>query len=475
MKLKLTASLLAAVLTFIPVSGVGVYAEDTAAVENAVMPSPFFDEGNAAFYHPCGKLDTIPDSLKALVPEESITAWLAFLEVFHTEVATELSAYPNICSFVRTFELSAAESTQALEGYLTEEELAAVFSGTDAEILNSFASAYTIVIDAQFYTPQWVYTHTEADYTEAGISPERLAEQFPYYRMLHFTREAAAAFSDKLLAYTNQAPGLTGLSNPLLLGDLTNDGKITPGDVAMLQKYLLGPVKLNNMQLAASDMNADGEVDVLDLAYLRKALLEHHPERMTVSLPVIEFNQHPDYPTGCESAALYMLLQYYQTDVTMAQIVSVLPKGPMPYAKNGVTYGANPEREFVGDPRNASSYGVFNRPIATTANVFRNGAVTKTGASLTEVLSILNTGNPVIAWYTTNPDTGITYRRQWYDYETGELIRWPGGEHAVVICGHDETNITYRDPNTGGTRTMAQSKFQQVFDELGGRIVYYKD
>ena len=77
--------------------------------------------------------------------------------------------------------------------------------------------------------------------------------------------------------------------------------------------------------------------------------------RVRVLLDVPLANQHPDYPTGCESIALYMLLRYYGTEVTPAQIVEALPKGPVPYRKNGRDYGANPEREFVGNPRDPHS------------------------------------------------------------------------------------------------------------------------
>ena len=40
--------------------------------------------------------------------------------------------------------------------------------------------------------------------------------------------------------------------------------------------------------------------------------------RVLLDVPIV--NQHPEYPTGCESIALYMLLQYYGTDVTKEEI-----------------------------------------------------------------------------------------------------------------------------------------------------------
>ena len=278
----------------------------------------------------------------------------------------------------------------------------------------------------------------------------------------------------KLLAFLLS---LTFLSSPVqakaeLWGDINNDGVVSAGDAALLQDYLHGRTQLTQAQWRTADLNHDDTVNIFDFCLLKQKVI-NTPEK--VMLPVMTFNQHPDYPTGCESAALCMLLHYYDVHVAMEQIVAVLPKGPVPYTQNGKKYGANPEREFVGNPKSSDSYGVYNRPIATTAVAFRNGVHTKSGASLTEVISLLNQGTPVIAWYCTNPERGITYRNSWYDYETGEFIQWPGGEHAVVVCGHDAETITYRDPNTGSSRTMSQSFFQQVFDELGGRIVYFDD
>lgn len=258
-------------------------------------------------------------------------------------------------------------------------------------------------------------------------------------------------------------------------GDVTLDGVCDTADVILLQQYLLGTTSLTYAQWRAADADGNAEADVFDLGYLKRILVTKPNRPESIQLDVMLYNQHPAYPTGCESVALYMLLKYYDTDVTVEQIVEALPKGPLPYMSNGVLVGPNPEREFVGDPRNSSSYGVFNEPIAQTAAQFRSGVKTRKGATVAEMLEIVDSGHPVVAWYTTNPTTGIVYRRQWQDYQTGETVHWPGGEHAVVVCGHDAENLTYRDPNTGGSVTMTQAKFSEVFDELGGRIVYYEE
>ena len=53
-----------------------------------------------------------------------------------------------------------------------------------------------------------------------------------------------------------------------LSGDVNDDGEIGVVDIVMLQKWLLGEGKLSNAPL--SDLNADGIVDVFDLALLKR-------------------------------------------------------------------------------------------------------------------------------------------------------------------------------------------------------------
>ncbi len=193
--------------------------------------------------------------------------------------------------------------------------------------------------------------------------------------------------------------------------------------------------------------------------------------RVLIEVPLA--NQHPDYPTGCESIALYMLLKYYETEVTPAQIVDSLPKGSLPYEKNGKLYGANPEREFVGDPRDPHSYGVYNQPIRDTANLFRSGAVTKNGATIDEIKALLDSGVPVMLWYTTQDSVGVRPGSQWLDEQTGETITWMKYEHAVVACGYKKNDLIINDPNTGTRREIRFGNILMSFDRLGGRIVYY--
>ena len=346
--------------------------------------------------------------------------------------ALTLMDYANIYSFIHTHELDQDALREVLSDAnkmvhrraFTEEEIDLLLGDDQAAAMAHFASPSTIMIGEKGYSEKWMYDHPIEQWEAEGITPEMvIAVQENYYNPL-FTQKAAKAFSQKLYYFT---------------------GVLTP---VRLKQWYPGEVK------------PDGSV-------------AEDTEETGVMLDVIEFCQYPDYPTGCESVSLYMLLNYYGVDVNVDQIYDMLPMGAQPYDdENGVRHGANPEREFVGDPRSENSYGVFNEPIAQVAEHFMPGVKTKTGASIDEIKAILDTGNPVLAWYVSAPMRDIMYRWSWLD-ENGETVHWPGGEHAVVICGYNNTSITYRDPNAGTTVVIDDATFAKSFTELGGRIVYY--
>ena len=110
-------------------------------------------------------------------------------------------------------------------------------------------------------------------------------------------------------------------------------------------------------------------------------------EQNNINFPT--FNQFPEYPTGCESVALYLLLNFYEVNVSVEDIVSNLKKGPLPYKNNGQVLGGNPEIEFIGNPKTKYSYGVYNKPIAEVANQYKNGVISKIGLDFSEVLNLV--------------------------------------------------------------------------------------
>ncbi len=190
---------------------------------------------------------------------------------------------------------------------------------------------------------------------------------------------------------------------------------------------------------------------------------------------IISVKQMPDYPTGCESISLYILLKHYKVDVTIDEIIRKLPKGSIPYEVDEELYGADPEKEFVGSPYNEYSFGVFEIPIKNVANKFKKGANSKTNASIKEVKEIIDSNNPLIAWTRIYENlTKLEYIDSWLSEDEEKLIKWPKGEHAVVVYGYDDEYYYISNPYNGEKYPIEKEIFEYNFKLLGSRIVYYK-
>lgn len=184
-------------------------------------------------------------------------------------------------------------------------------------------------------------------------------------------------------------------------------------------------------------------------------------------------NQYPEYPNGCESAALYTLLQYHNINVRVYQIVDRLKKGDGPYWENGILYGGNPEKEFVGDPRDIHGYGVYQKPMIEVANYYKKGIIDYTGHSLKEVLNIVSQNKPVQVWVSINLlDTNVC--TSWTYKPTGEIIDWICNLHSVVIIGFNETTIYVSDSHTGGIEAYNRTQFEKMYNLFGKRAIYYE-
>lgn len=185
------------------------------------------------------------------------------------------------------------------------------------------------------------------------------------------------------------------------------------------------------------------------------------------NVPIIP--QHPLYPTGCESAAAVMALQYAGEPITMADFIDKhLVKDTRFYYEGGVRYGPDPWEVFAGDPRTTSSYGCMS-PVIKNAMVsyLKNDARVEdaSGLSMQELCErYVAQGIPVVVWVSINmlnvfpTDTWIT--------PDGDSFTWPGNEHCMLLIGYDEENYYFNDPYKGREvsydRKRAESRYEAL-------------
>ena len=202
------------------------------------------------------------------------------------------------------------------------------------------------------------------------------------------------------------------------------------------------------------------ENNVVESEIIQKEKIIEERKKLVLIEDSITYNQFPKYPTGCESIALYILLKYNGVNnVTPEDIINNLRKGELPYKTDDGVFGGNPEVEFIGDPRNNYSYGVYNKPLADVANKYKSGINSKIGMSFEDMLNIVKEKRPVLVWTTINlskPYSGTS----WIYKETGEVINWISGEHAVVVIGYNDNNIIVSDPYTGTIRYFDRNLFK---------------
>ncbi len=216
-------------------------------------------------------------------------------------------------------------------------------------------------------------------------------------------------------------------------------------------------------------------VDALKQERTATRTIEIHSPNETIMIPNFPtYNQHPKYPNGCESVALYNLLRYYNVDVSIDAIVKNLKKGKSPYTKNNKRYGGNPEIEFVGDPRKQNGYGVYQKPIIEVANLFKEGMIDYTGHPLEEVLDLVKQGIPVQVWVSINlQNTKVC--ATWTYSKTKEKIKWICRLHSVVVVGYNQEEVYVSDSYTGKIESYSRKQFEKIYNLFGKRAIYYPE
>lgn len=187
---------------------------------------------------------------------------------------------------------------------------------------------------------------------------------------------------------------------------------------------------------------------------------------------VSTINQYPEYPNGCEFVALAILLQYYNIDVSVDDIIERSPMGRAPYVEDGVLYGGDPNVEYLGDPRSYNGWGIWDRGLRSVAESFKRDAINGTGMPFEEIVKLILRDRPVIVW--TSIDLGDPYiLMEWTYPPTCETIVWKNYNHAVVVIGYTDDSVIVSDPIDGSVRSFDRSRFIAVYDYMGRRAIYY--
>lgn len=192
-----------------------------------------------------------------------------------------------------------------------------------------------------------------------------------------------------------------------------------------------------------------------------------------ILLSVPALCQYPELPTGCESTAAAMVLQFYGEDISPSKFASEwLECSEDFYTYNGIFFGPDPNEIFAGDPFSSASYGCFSKPIANAIN--RNSkkisAETIVGKTLNQLCeSYLKNGKPLLIWATMAMREA--YNGKSWKTPNGSIFTWIAGEHCLVLVGYDSEFYYLNDPMSGSLVAYPKETVQKRFEELGSQAV----
>ncbi|WP_296833251.1 C39 family peptidase [Marvinbryantia sp.] len=189
-------------------------------------------------------------------------------------------------------------------------------------------------------------------------------------------------------------------------------------------------------------------------------------------LQVPEILQRPELPTGCESVALTMALQYENFDVDKLTIAGDFLI--YNYETDNMAIG------YVGDPFSEEGAGCFAPAIAATAFAFFTDqevsykAYDITDTDFEELFAYIAAGTPVILWttmYMAEPE----FTRMDVEYN-GRVYRWYRQEHCVVLSGYnlEERTVQINDP-LEGIVSRDMDEFASIYNLTGKNAVVLKE
>lgn len=179
----------------------------------------------------------------------------------------------------------------------------------------------------------------------------------------------------------------------------------------------------------------------------------------SVILDVEAIYQEPELPTGCESVALTMLLQYEGFELDKTTIAEEY----LIYSENW-----NFDEGYVGDPASYEGAGCFPPTLVKTAQAYLDeqessiNPVDLTGKSMEELLHYVACGHPVAVWTSMYMEMPVLIEQE------DSAFPWYDTEHCVVLSGYDleEGILTVQDPLMG-TIKREKEALEEIYNIIG--------
>ena len=166
-------------------------------------------------------------------------------------------------------------------------------------------------------------------------------------------------------------------------------------------------------------------------------------------VPLIQ--QYPNYPNGCETASLAMLLNFHGIEISLSELnINYLPKQNV-YEKRKTRYGPNPALFYAGDPRSLQrGWGCFEPVLwkmikkLKTEIKWNNLEVIRNELAL-PLQDFLIFREPILIWTTIDYEE-VSELYLWINPTDGLTYTYPKNSHTILITGVDELYYYINDP-----------------------------
>lgn len=208
-----------------------------------------------------------------------------------------------------------------------------------------------------------------------------------------------------------------------------------------------------NEQLVYAELNADihrkfGGYDIDELCR------GYEPPRSFLGqteIPMEVVNQYPELPVGCEITCAAALLNFFGYDTDKCYLAdNYLPVSGEFTEKDGVLYGPDPKKVFVGDPY-GRGYGCYDDVIAAVLDDYfsshgsENRAVILEEPASADLERLLDGGVPIIVWASIDMKPYRYNAVSEWQTEDGDTVMWLSNSHTLILTGYDSSYYFFMD------------------------------
>ena len=243
-----------------------------------------------------------------------------------------------------------------------------------------------------------------------------------------------------------------------------DEGEVVFTDLKPHREYIVSNVSLEESVIVDSTTFTYDK----DMTYfLFKTHFPHNKQGLAV--PVIE--QPEGMVSGEAAVALTAVLQYYDMDASVDDVYAAFAK--QPFTMDGQTrIGGHPNRIFAGDAYDEEGY-VLAKPLAEAAVALASkhniplSVFNASGSTKEQLLTIIESGVPVIAWVTNS--LAPVEKTSWQLTDTNEAFSIARNMEPVIIIG--KTTNKLRVIAEASRKTYEVDAFYDSFTQVGAQAV----